>query len=276
MSILNMNLYQSNRYGITEKKKAELDEAANMVLDAQYDVEQLQAIVNSLTEKSQKFQIALATAEANKTHCFNNRTLLDQVVQQSLSVMNNSNVSFNDVMLAGSKTKEVATGVKKLIDKLIYSAEVVNELSAMIVRRKALNPLISDELGTRVATAGADANNAVALTLVALQSSFTTQATGLESEAAATLEYQQAILFYTTLTGTDYDGEPTDSLKTCLQTLIEGAYTQAEDDYKQAHRANHATTKELNDVTAKLNTAQIKLKSLQSGYAAANAAALAS
>lgn len=267
----------ATRYGITEKKKAELDALAIKVTDAQYDVDQQQAIVTSLTEKSQNFQAFLAYAESNKIHTLNNRNLIDQVVQNALDLKNNSETAHGEMLAADEKTRTVAIQLKNLIDKLIFSAEVINKLANQVIRTKAMNPLISDDIISRISAAGADANNAVALTLVALQSAFTTQAANFESEAATALEYTQAIKLHKILTeNPPQTSDIADLKKKCLKDLLYEAYASAEDAYVQAHKANTDTTRELNTAISDLNKAQIKLKSLQLGLAAGNAAALAS
>jgi hypothetical protein len=276
MKTLDASLFPVKKYGVTERKKAELDHLANLVLDAQYEVQQLQAIVTSLTEKSNKFQVALTGATADKAHALDNRNLLDAVVQNAHSLLQNSDIAFSETVLADVSTKNTASAVKNLIDKLIYSAEIINKLATIVIRKKALNPLISDDLVSRITTAGNDANNAVALTLVALQAAFTTQASNMESEAAASLEYIQAMQLYETLTGTDYKGDKTQNVSTCLKTLLYTAYDKAEVTYKHAHRANTDTLLQLNVASVNLVQAQILLNSLQAALAAGNAAALAS
>ncbi len=180
------------------------------------------------------------------------------------------------MVIADSKTKEVAKGIRNLINKLIYSAEVINKLANLVIRKKALNPLISDDLVSRIGTAGNDANNAVALALVALQSTFAAQASNLESEAAAALEYTQSIKLYEILTGTTPDGKKSKDYDNCLAKLLYDAYDHAKKSYEQAYQASKDTIDQLNKANVNLSKAQIKLKSLQSGLAAGNAAALAS
>lgn len=260
------------RYGITERKKEEIDFLTNEVLDAQHDVEQLQAVVDSLTQKSQNFQAFLATADANRSTALNNKVLVDSVVQNALTLRNNSEIAFNEMVLADSKTQQLAVQTNNVINKLIYSAEVINKLANLIVRKKAVNPLISDELVSMIGTAGQDANNAVALMLVALQSVFTSQATSLESEATITLEYSEAKNLYAVLVGSGTNPDR----QHCLQQLVYDAYNQAQLTYERAQLANNDTTQQLYNATADLNKAQVQLKSLQAGLAAANAAALAS
>jgi hypothetical protein len=267
-------LVPRKRYGITEKKKAELDFLANQVLDAQYNVDQLQAVVASISDKSQKIDAILAITEADKTTALNNRNLVDEVVENAMTLRDNSAIVSDKMAITNSETQRVAGEVKSLIDKLIYSAELINKLATLIGKKKSVNPLISDDLISRITDAGKDANNAVALTLVALKSIFVAQASSLESEAAVALEYSQSVLLYQILTGTIQD--VSDNKKTCLKELLYGAYTDAKKSYEQAHNASKDTTKQLNKATADLNKAKIKLASLQSGLAAGTAAALAS
>jgi hypothetical protein len=266
----------SKRYGVTEKKKAELDHLSNQVLDAQYDVEQQQAVVTSLTSKSEKFQAFLTSATSNQVLALSNKNMLDEIVTNAKDLQNNSGIAFDKMVLANGRTKEVAIGMKGLIDKLIYSAEIVDKLANLVIRQKALNPLISDELVAVISDAGKDANNAVALTLVALSSTFVAQAGTLESEAAAALECMQSMQLYEILAGKNSQDKPSTQADTSLAFLISKANDAADEAYKRAKKANDDATKELNKGIADLTKAQNSLKSLQAGLAAANAAAMAS
>lgn len=266
-------LAANRRYGITEKKKAELDALTIEVLDAQQEVEQFQAIVTSLTDKLNNFQGFLATAEANRTHALDNRNLFDQLAQSALDLQNNSQIAFNETVEANLQTKKAAQSIKSATDKLIYSAEVINKLYNLITRKKALNPLISDDLITMIGNAGKDANNAVSLTLIALKSVFAAEATNMESEAASSLEYLQSIKLYELLTvAQEANGNTFDSLK----DMLSSAYKNSKQTYDKFQQAVTVITKQLNESNTALNKAQVKLRSLQSSLAAANAAAYAS
>ncbi len=265
-----------SKYGVTEQKKSELDRLNNEVLNAQDEVEQLQAIADSLQEKSAKFLADLNSAEANKDTALNNKKMMDALIKEVNDLQNNSGIAFDEMVIADAKIQQLAIQMKKVIDELIYSAEVINKLGNLVVRKKALNPLISDELVSMITKAGTDANNAVALTLVALKSTFSAQATSVESEAAAALEYTESMKLYEVMTGTQHDGKKSDHHDKCLEVLIDKAFTDANNKYLEAEVANKEVLKQLNITTANLTKAQVKLKSLQAGLAAANAAALAS
>jgi hypothetical protein len=265
------------RYGITEKKKADIDLLTTQVTDAEAVVQQQLSIVQSITEKSLKYQGYVLDAENYRTQSLSNKNLVDQVVQNAIDLSGNSEIAFDKMTIANSNTEVVAKEVTILINKLIYSVEIINKLSNLVIRKKAQNPLISDDLITKINAAGTDANNAVALTLIALKSIFAAQSTCLESEAATALEQKQALTLFKTLTGENNLNDKTNDLTNdSIQSLLHKVNNDAIIAYKEYNKANEETTKQLNVATTNLNKAQIKLVSLQSALAAANAAALAS
>lgn len=261
--------------GITEAKKKELDTMAARVLAAQNKVEEIQAVVTSLTEKSSKIKAELATRDGNRTKALSNKDLLDTVVDQVTELYKNSKIVVSEIKESSLKIKDVSIGVKELIDKLIYSAEVINKLSNLVIREKASNPLVSDELVTMVGNAGTNANNAVALTLVALNAVFTSQANTIESEAIITLENFQVEKLYEFMTqeATPTDGKlPVKNIKTLIDEMYDNSLVL----YASALDANNDITKQLSNETSALDSAKMNLSSLQAGLAAANAAAIAS
>jgi hypothetical protein len=276
------------KYGITEKKKSEIDNLVMQVLDAQHEVDQFQAIVTSLTQKLNNFQGYLAMADNNRTLALNNKNMKDQLVQSAQDLQANSGIAFDEVTLANVQSKKLAGLLKIVMDELIYCVDIINKLSNLVISKKAVNPLISDELVTLMGTAGNDANNAVALTLVALKSTFAVQASNLEAEAAGSLQYTQAISLYGALTfvmpntsGVVVPPLPsnvpvTKKVPQSISTLLDTAYVNAKIAFEQIQKACNITAVQLNRATSALNKAQVQLKSLQAGLNAANAAALAS
>lgn len=272
------NIKIGRKYGIAERMKAELDGIIIDVLEAQQDVDQYQAIVTSLTQKLNNFQTLLSSSENERANAFNNRNIITQLVYNIKDLLDNSNIAFNEMVLADEKTKGLADDLKQLMDKLIYTVEVINKLSDLIIRKKALNPLISNELVTMIGEAGGDANNAISLTLIALQSTYASQAANIKSEAATALEYTQARSLYKTMTGIDPSNISPHALWTndSLAGLIAQAYSVAKEKFEDRQKACDLVTKQVTLATIKLNKAQVKLKSLQSGLIAGNAAALIS
>jgi hypothetical protein len=266
------------KYGITERKKAELDSIMLEVLDAQQDVFQYQIIVTSLTKKLNNFQALLASSDNDRAKALNNLNVINQLVNSSKDLLDNSEITFNEMVLADEKTKGLAVDLKQLMDNLIYTVELINNLSALIMSKKALNPLISDELVTMIGQASEDANNAILLTLNALQSAYASQFANIESEASTALEFTQARSLYKTMTGIDPSNITPDAPWTndSLAGLIAQAYQDAKLKFEDRQKACDLVTKQVNLATIKLNKATVKLKSLQSGLAAGNAASLVS
>lgn len=258
------------RYSITEQKKAELDVLTAKVITVQHQVDLAQSIVASLTDKLATYQALLAIAQTAQTSAAANRTFIDQLIQSALDLKQGAGIVFNQIKAADSKTQQLAAGTKSVLDKLIYSADMLNKFANLVVRQKMINPLISDDLVNRVTIASTDANNAVALTLVALKATIAAQASNIESKAISELTNMQSDLLYDSLTGSAGDKAPS------IQHLLHAAYTDAGNHYHEMDKAVAMVTRQLSDEQAKLDKYQVELRSLQSGLAAANAAALAS
>ena len=269
MSTIIMN--PSNKYGVTESKKRTLDTLTIQVLNATDEVSQLQAIVSSLTDKLSTYQGFLTQADTNKTQAQNNVNLMNSVIKNALNLRDNSGGALQEVIKANSKTEKVAEKTTSVTNKLIYTAEMINKLANLIIRKKAQNPLISDQLITMITAAGNNANNAVSLSLTALNATFTAQSTNKEVQNTAALECLQSIKLYDKLT----DDRKTNSTNLSLNTLLNNAYNSTAAEFNKMQNAYNETLNQLNLKTAESNKAQINLKSLQAGLAAANAAALA-
>jgi hypothetical protein len=271
------NLSKST-FDIKLHRKGILNALAQDIIDAQYEVNQLQTSVNSLTEKSIEYQNFIALAETNKASALNNKNTIDQISEHILDLKNSTEVTFNEIVNASIKTKILATQIKSTLDKLIYSADLINKLVNLIVRKKALNPLISDELISILNKTCTDANNAVALTLIALQSAYASQASTIEAEAALTLQYSQSMALYQFVTGKKplHENELQDNnllfSKSGLIPFFYKAYDEAQNYFEQMQEANTSTNLQLNNANAQLSKAEVKLKSLQSALLAANAA----
>ena len=260
------------KYGVTEYKKRTLDSLTLQVANANGEVSQLQSIVDSLTGKLATYNGYLSQADANKTQAHSNLSLIDTVVKNALNLNNSSKITLNEILLAEAKTEAVAQKTASVINKLIYTADMINKLANLITRKKSQNPLISDQLVSMIATAETNANNAVALTLVALDATFIAQATNKEVKTSGALENLRSEKLFNKLTVDTKTGS--DNL--AIQTLLTNAYKCSLLEFDRIQGAYNRTLKELNLKTAELNKAQINLNSLESGLAAANAAALAS
>jgi uncharacterized coiled-coil protein SlyX len=250
----------------TAADKPQIDELAIMVIEAQNEVSQLQADVASLTQKLTGYHALMTQAQNSRSQACNNKALAGQIIQSALDLKNNSKIAHDEIVHANKETGELAEDFKMLTDKLIHATSVLNIFSNTIIRQKALNPLISDELISMVTQACSDANNAVALTLVALQSTFAAASSNIATEAVLVLTQTQAIDLYNTLT----DGESADAPS--VRSSLDQAYFNADVYYQQIAKSCHVIDQQLNTAQADLNKAQAKLASLQSGLAAAKPA----
>ncbi len=201
------------QYRVTEKKKAEIDSLTTKVQDTEYLVAQLQSVVSSLSEKSSEFTTFLADAEAGKETALNNFNLVKSVVNTIRNLTRATNRVNTQTSSADRKIKKTAKKMSQLISQLIFSAEIVDKLAQLIDKKKASNPLISDELVKVITTATADANNAVATTLTALQSCYATSSSAQESTQITSLEFSQSISLYSLITGDNKSKDNINDLK---------------------------------------------------------------
>jgi hypothetical protein len=253
-------------------KNTTITQIMNQIIIAEKELEMHQAIVNSLTQKLETSQLFLQNAEANKTQTLANKNSMEALVQSTLNVMTNTEDTKKEILKTQIKTTKVSQEIKNTVNQLIYSTQIINKLSQTVLRKKALNPLISDDLIAKILVATTDANNAIALTLVALKSAFTVQSTINQTAATITLAQKHAVELYSTLTGTILSDDKTITSKTPsnpLHMLIENAYEIAVLYLDNALKSNAETAQQLNVSQANLYKTQQILKSLQSGLAAA-------
>ena len=196
---------QKSNQGLADQKKADLDYLTAQVNKAKYQVVEQQAIVTALQTKLAQFNMLLQQADRNKTTALTNRNLVNDAMASVKSL--NTNAQFaakqTDIAANGIKDKKtnktiggisnVAREMALLIDKLIFSAEIIDKVTQFVNKQKAANQLIPDSLITHLTSATKNANNAVALTLTALQSCYASEATLLESKGVMEQAATQAI-----------------------------------------------------------------------------------
>ena len=171
---------QANHLAITDAKKAMLDSMAKEAADAQYEVEKYQAKVSALADHVQRCREFLADAEGISSKAKSNRDLLDKLIKQIAELQSQSEIA-NEAMVKGAnKTTGSFKEINEVMQKLIYTGSLVNKLENTVIRQKAVNPLISDELISSLNNAVTDTNNAVALTLIALKSAYVAYTINIE------------------------------------------------------------------------------------------------
>jgi len=272
--------------GIADSKKADIDSLTDQVENAQYDVEQLQAVVTSLTEKSNQFSGFLAEADANKTISLNNLNLAKDSLANLKNLVASATRAQTQTNTTVTSVSSVSAQLSVLINKLIFSVEVIDKLAQLINKQKAINPIIPDDLIKFLTKATTDANTAVATSLTALTSAYAAEATALESQSITNLELSQIQTLYNKMI-VGLDPSPlalivksgfvfglTDN-STGIVALLKQGYTDSVNDYERALNANNMVTQQLEFAQANLDSAIVRLNSLKSGLAAATAAAYA-
>lgn len=275
--------------GIVYKEKAKLDWLAMQVAEAQYEVDQYQAIVDAETAKSIQFNAYLTAAEVNKTAALTNFNLAIDIDSSVSSLCTSTGLALKQTGTATREIKRVSGEMATLINKLIFTVELIDRFGQLVNKQKLSNPLVPDTLISFMAKATADANNAVALTLAALQSCYVAEATSLRAQQIIALENDQVIELKTTIeqqtmasgqqeAGAVRDGNFIVGFTadcTGVLALVQQAYDKASEKYNQALTNVNIVNQQLAYAQSALATATTSLNSYKAGLAAATAAAYA-
>jgi hypothetical protein len=274
---------------VADKKNSEIQSLTGSVTQAQYDVTEQQAIVNSLQSKSAQFNQYLTQADADQETSLANLNLGKDALSTATSLAASMTTASNKADRASTGASDVSAQMAELVNKLILSIEYINRAAQLVNKQKANNPLVPDKLIDNMAKAATNANNAIALTLTALQSCYVAEATLLESNNVLALGAQQSATLRDRM-GNLWDGQsgkvlagaaapsPSPSPDVDLPgivALLQQAYDNAKDNYDEALVNNNIVTKQLSHAQSQLADAQVSLNSYQSGLAAATAAAYA-
>jgi len=287
---MNTMIINSLAVGIVYKEKATLDWLAMQVAEAQYEVDQYQAIVDAETAKSIQFNDYLTAAEANKAAALTNLNLAIDIDSSVNALCTSTGLALKQTGTATREIKRVSGEMATLINKLIFTVELIDRFGQLVNKQKLSNPLVPDPLISFMAKATADANNAVALTLTALQSSYVAEATSLRSQQIIALENDQVTTLKSTIeqqalasgvkdtTGLVVDGNFIVGFTpncTGVLALVQQAYDKANEKYNQALINVNIVNQQLAYAQSSLSTATTSLNSYKAGLAAATAAAYA-
>lgn len=285
------------QYSIDDKKQAEINKLALQVTQTTFQVEELQAVVNSLTDKSAKFSAFLTDAEAKKNAALANLNKVQDTVNNIKDSMRQIETATNQTSKANTKINKAAAEMSALVNQVIYSVEVINKLATAINKKKSSGAIISNDLVTSINDAVTDGNAAIAVTLTALESSYVALASSEESNHVTELEYIQCLNLLQAITGdaklveiyqnaSGNLAEAQEELShidfanlkpgegSLLQLLTE-THNDARRLYEADLEASAHVTKQLEQASSQLARLQVELNSLEAGLAAAKAAALA-
>lgn len=287
---MNTMTINSLAVGIVYKEKATLDWLAMQVAEAQYEVDQYQAIVDAETAKSTQFNSFLTAAEANKAAALTNFNLAIDIDSSVSALCTSTGLALKQTGTATREIKRVSGEMATLINKLIFTVELIDRFGQLVNKQKLSNPLIPDALISFMAKATAEANNAVALTLVALQSCYVAEATSLRSQEIIALENNQVTTLKSTIEQQAFASKVKDTMSlvfdgdfmvgftpdcTGILALVRQAYDKASEKYNQALANVNIVNQQLAYAQSELVTATTSLNSYKAGLAAATAAAYA-
>ncbi len=196
---------KTNYQRIAQQKLANIDALSIEATDALYYVQECQAVVDSLELKSQQFSGYLNDAEQNRDTALRNLNEAQQLSAQTQGIYDNLLSMQQQSQQANIKIKQTSQLMTSLVHELNLSSQVVDKLAALIMRKKALNPLISDELVEQVNKATEDCNIAVTATLKALQSCFVSIASIEEGTLVTGLGVKQSGKLYDEVSGEELD-----------------------------------------------------------------------
>ncbi|MDW6002502.1 hypothetical protein [Vibrio mangrovi] len=224
------------KVGIAEQKNLEIESLTSQVANVQYQIDEMNAVVNSLTDKQGHFAQLLTDAEAKKNTALSQFNQVKLVASQVAELKQYSLVVNQQTKTTKGEVTATSQNVAHLINQLIFSVDVIEKLTDFVNRQKSVNKAIPDELVSTLGQATTDANQAIATTLTALQSCYATVSSASESYSISDLELQQSAHLESLLTGGDVDQAQSHTLferaSTALQS-VEQSMTQLQSVQKQ-------------------------------------------
>jgi hypothetical protein len=233
------------------------------------------SLVDAAQAKVDQYGGFLTQAGNNKSSALTNLNLAQDAVLSADALARNVKHADERTAAAVKKVTRLSAEMATLVGKLIFSVEVINKLTTVDIGKQKLNvPLLPALLLNTLAKTTDDANKAVALTLVALESCYSAESTLLNSQAVVGLARTQAERLRHSMDG----GEPGDAIAAAphgLLALMRQAYEDAESQYDTALRNSRTVNEQLATAQSMKMRAAMDLASLQAGLASATAAAYA-
>lgn len=254
----------SNKYGITENKIALLNMLEQKVDEERRHVEQKQVVVNGGTAKMQYTRSFLEAADTERARTYANRSLVNELTQEIKNLENSADEVYHEMGIITAKSLAFAHELKSTTDRLICAVELLDKMANNLIRKKSLNPLISDDLIIMAGKAGNDASNAVSAMLTAMKATVAAVAGNQSSLAAATSIKAETKALHMTVAHNKQG--------VSLTQLYQQACDHANSTFDEADAAAIKAALELNAANLNLNNAQANLSSSQAAYVAACAA----
>lgn len=175
LSAPSLTFYRAPKLIDTKKSKVsnkQLHSFIQEVKNTKEEIDLLEVTVSDLSKKAvwmQHKQIKTRTYGNSILECRNN---LLQLIETVNDLNNNENSIGLEVVAANTKINQLTKMVDELLKKLLFTIALVNKLSTAIIRKKALNPLISDDLLKSMSIITENSSLAADASLLALQHTF--------------------------------------------------------------------------------------------------------
>ena len=197
-SIVNAAEYNSKMYISAEELRKQLNDVAyNAELLSQLGMET--AIYTSEASASTVLNMTIALgvnysklmSEINNAELDDLQVKIKDIQKEVNDLKNEVNSNVEEIAIATENANKLELDTKKLVDDLANIFTSVNRFSNDVIKKKAINPLISDELISMVSCTTKDANAVQALMINALESSSITASSILETKKALNLVAEQ-------------------------------------------------------------------------------------
>ena len=249
------------KYGITENKIALLNMLEQKADEERRHVEQKQVVVNGVTAIMQYTQSFLGAAETERVKTYANRSLVNELTQEIKNLENITDEVCHEMQVTTTKSLAFVHELKSTANRLICAAELLDKMTTYLIRKKSLNPLISDDLIATTGKAGNDANHAVSAMLTAMETAVAAVAGNQSSLAAATSIKAETKVLHMTV------AHNKEGLS--LTQLYQQACDHANSSFNEADTAAIKAALELNAANLNLNKTKTSLSSFQAALAAA-------
>jgi hypothetical protein len=205
------------KYDINERKKADLASLIDNVEALEFQQQQQQAVVEELELKTKEFSEQLKEADGKREQAAIRSDRVIDAASHVRSIMHKASMVKKQTSRSDAVTSKTLTEMKKLVQQVIFAADLVNRLVLMIQKKKSSGALISSELSRVLESASTDADTAVTATLKALTSCHTAVAASEDGARLTHQELQQSIELYAMISGDKNILNEVQALQQCIE-----------------------------------------------------------
>lgn len=225
----------------------------------------------SMQAKAKMFQGLAEKANTTENYTYTYDQEGRTASQSAGAVFNSATKSQNLSVTIFNLVKDMAAAVNIATVATIEAAKEVSILNDLILRKKAKNPVLRDEVVTSSDGTVKDAAAAVTAMVLALESSYTALKNSETFSGSCDVTKTEAGDLVARIDGTGKNVSTKNPSSTSLLGMLEGLYNDAFDNNILAQKASLDATREAQTATAEFKRADAELASSEAAYAAAKA-----